>query len=102
MGSYTTHVRLPVAQWRESPDVDELIIATERKVRATLRAAEADPEADVHTWWYVIIPGEDPTAHEGSTEAAPYGRGERAVNWQPGELIPDRADEIVCRGRTVT
>jgi len=102
MASYTTHVRMPVAQWRESPNVDDLIITTERKVRSALRGAESDPEAEVRIWWYVIIPGEDPTAHEGSTGATPYGRGELSITWRPGEAIPDGADEIVCRGSSVT
>ena len=102
MASYTTHVRMPVARWRESPDVDELIMATERKVRGALRGADSDPDAEVRLWWYVIIPGADLTAHEGSTQAAPYGRGELSITWRPGETIPDEAEEIVCRGATVT
>jgi hypothetical protein len=102
MGTYTTHVRIPVDQWRESLDTDALATHTERKVRTTLRGAQADPEAEVKIWWYVIIPGQDPTAHEGSTEDAPYGRGEVSMNWQPGEPIPDGTGEIVCRGHSVT
>ena len=96
MASYTTHVRMRVDQWRESPNVDELITSTERKVRAALRGAESDPDVEVKIWWYVIIPGTDPTAHEG------IPRGELSITWRPGEAIPDEAEEIVCRGSSVT
>jgi hypothetical protein len=102
MGVWTTHVRIPVADWRESPDVNELIINTEHKVRSALRGAAGDPEVDTQLWWHAIIPGQDPTAHEGSTDAAPYGRGETMVTWRPGEQLPNGAELITCRGRAVT
>jgi hypothetical protein len=96
MGSWTTHVRIPVADWRTAPNVDELIMSTERKVRSALRGAAEDPEARVRVWWAAILPAVDPTAHEG------VPRGELSMTWHPGELIPAGAEEIVCRGRTVT
>jgi alpha-beta hydrolase superfamily lysophospholipase len=96
MGTWTTHVRIPVDRWRESPDVDRLIVDTERRVRAALRGAATDPEAEVALWWSAIIPGVDPSAHEDTP------RGTVSITWKPGEKIPDGADEITCRGRAVT
>lgn len=96
MGSWTTYVRIPVDQWRESPDVDQLIIDTERKVKITLRGAAGDPDADVQTWWNAIVPGVDETAHEGTP------RGTVSITWKPGEKIPEQADGLACRGRAVT
>lgn len=103
MGTWTTHVRIPAQDYRDDADPERVISDALHRVRTALRGAASDPEVEVSTWWSAIIPGVDPTAHEGSTDGRPYGRGETSVMWQPGaEPLPEAATEIVCRGSAVT
>jgi hypothetical protein len=97
MSSWTTHCRIPAQEYRQADEQrrEELITTTERRVRTTLRGA-LDHDVEIATGWHASVVGTDPTASEF------HVNGPRAVDWTPGQDVPDAAAELVCRGRTVT
>ena len=96
MGAWTTNVRIGVGEYQTSHAPDEELAIAERRVRTALLGAAADPDITVAVGWQSVIPGTDRTA-------SPFHvNGDTYLAWSPGEDIPDRATELVCRGRTVT
>ena len=87
MTATTTQHMITVDDYRTTRHPEDLLGYVQDAVRMTLQLGGSDT-AEITLGWLARVPGYDVHTED----------GRRWIAWEPGTPIPDKADQLACRG----